>query len=85
MAQAFNLKLHQHVRLPTQLRTSFAAPRPVSFVEHKAATAVRAKLQALLGVPRAYDLDRLDLEVDSPLDGEVQRTATTLLRGLADP
>ena len=73
------------LRQPTQLRTSFAASRPVSFVEHKAATAVRAKLQALLGVPRAYDLDRLDLEVDSPLDGEVQRTATTLLRGLADP
>ena len=66
-------------------QTPFVAARPASFVEQKAATAVRAKLQGLLAMPRSYDLDRLDLAVDSPLDGETQRTATALLRGLSDP
>ena len=71
--------------LAAKLQTQFVAARPASFVEHKAATAVRGKLHGLLAMPRAYDLDRLDLEVDSPLDGEVQRAATALLRGLGDP
>ena len=71
--------------LPLKLRTQFAVMPPGSFVERKAANAVRGKLQTLLAMPRAYDLDRLDLAVDSPLDGEVQRAATALLRGLRDP
>ncbi len=60
-----------------------AAEPPVSFVERKAATAVRTKLQQLLGLPRAYDLDRLDLEADSSLASEAQRAAGTLLRSLS--
>ena len=60
-------------------------PPPVSFVERKAVTAARARLSGLLDVPRAYDLDRLDLRADSSLDGEVQRAATRLLRTLKDP
>ncbi len=71
--------------LSLKLQTQVATARPASFVERKAVTAVRAKLQGLLAMPRAYDLDRLDLTVDSPLDGEVQRAATALLRGLGDP
>ncbi|MEO5696228.1 MAG: transglycosylase domain-containing protein, partial [Burkholderiaceae bacterium] len=59
--------------------------QPGSFIDRKAANAVRGKLQGLLAMPRPYDLDRLDLSVDSPLDGEVQRAATELLRGLSDP
>jgi len=69
--------------LPRQTQAMAAAPG--AFVERKATNAVRGKLQALLGVPRAYDLDRLDLRVQSSLDGQVQRAATALLRGLADP
>lgn len=60
-------------------------PSPVSFVERKAVTAARAKLSGLLDVPRAYDLDRLDLRADSSLDGEAQRAATRLLRSLKNP
>lgn len=71
--------------LPLKLQTQFAVARPASFIERKAATAVRGKLQAMLAMPRSYDLDRIDLTVASPLDGEVQRAATTLLRGLGDP
>ncbi|WP_309624598.1 transglycosylase domain-containing protein [Methylibium sp.] len=60
------------------------APRSVAFSERKATTALRTRLSGLLEVPRAYDLDRLDLEATSSLDGEVQRAATTLLRSLGD-
>lgn len=70
--------------LALKLQTQFAVARPVSFIERKAANAVRGKLQSLLAVQRSYDLDRLDLAVASPLDGELQRTATALLRGLGD-
>ena len=56
-----------------------------SFVERKAANAMRTRLQSLLDVPRSYDLDRLDLQAQSTLDAEVQRAATQLLRGLREP
>ncbi|HSW06463.1 MAG TPA: transglycosylase domain-containing protein [Aquabacterium sp.] len=71
--------------LTLTLQTEFNVARPASFVARKAANSVRGRLQTLLAVPRSYDLDRLDLTVDSPLDGEVQRAATLLLRGLGDP
>jgi membrane peptidoglycan carboxypeptidase len=58
---------------------------PVSFIDRKAATAVRGKLQQLLGMPRAYDLDRLDLAVASSLAGETQHAATAVLRSLQHP
>ena len=72
--------------LPLALKTLTppAVARSASFVEQKAANAVRVKLQSLLAMPRSYDLDRLDLTAQSALDGEVQRAATTLLRGLGD-
>ncbi|HET9641832.1 MAG TPA: biosynthetic peptidoglycan transglycosylase, partial [Burkholderiaceae bacterium] len=59
--------------------------KQVSFVERKATTAVRTKLSASLNVPRAYDLDRLDLTATASMDSEVQRAATKLLRSLKDP
>jgi len=71
--------------IPLKLHAQFTSPRPASFAGRKAATAVRGKLQALLAMPRSYDLDRLDLTVVSPLDGQVQGAASTLLRGLSDP
>lgn len=58
---------------------------PSSFVERKAATAMRTRLQGMLGVPRAYDLDRLDLTIATTLDSKTQHAATQLLRGLRDP
>ena len=72
--------------LPLTLKTQNPPTnaRPASFVELKAANALRVNLQALLAMPRTYDLDRLDLLAGSALDGEVQRAATTLLRGLGD-
>lgn len=73
--------------LPLKLKLqSQATPEPQpSFIERKAATAVRGKLSAMLDVQRAYDLDRLDLRAQSTLDAQVQHTATQLLRGLKEP
>jgi Transglycosylase. len=66
---------------------SQAAPRAPqqSFVDRKAATTLRTRLSAMLDVPRAYDLDRIDLRARATLDTPVQRTATELLRGLGTP
>jgi membrane peptidoglycan carboxypeptidase len=59
--------------------------RVASFVDRKASTVLRTRLQALLGVPRSYDLDRFDLVARSTMDGEVQHAATRLLRSLREP
>jgi membrane peptidoglycan carboxypeptidase len=73
--------------LPIKLRLRTQAPEEAqgSFIDRKAATAVRGKLAGALDLPRAYDLDRLDLRASTTLDGEVQRAATELLRSLGDP
>lgn len=60
------------------------APRP-DYVQRKAVNATRASLSALLDVPRPYDLDRLDLDVQTSLDGRSQALATSLLKGLKTP
>jgi membrane peptidoglycan carboxypeptidase len=74
----------QGLKLALQSQPPVRAPQQ-SFVDRKAATAVRTRLQAMLDVPRAYDLDRLDLRASATLDTPVQRTATELLRGLRTP
>jgi len=71
--------------LALNLRTNVTVAPPANFIERKAANAVRGRLQAMLAVPRSYDLDRMDVAVQSSLDGELQRAATELLRGLSDP
>lgn len=58
---------------------------PISFLERKASTAVRTRLAAMLNVPRAYDLDRLDLVTTSSLDLQVQEASTAMLLSLSDP
>ncbi|CAG4885070.1 Membrane carboxypeptidase (Penicillin-binding protein) [Georgfuchsia toluolica] len=59
--------------------------RPVSFVSRKAANAWRTHLADLLGMPRLYDLDRLDVMAGTTLNSELQRTVTEILRKLGDP
>lgn len=73
------------LRVRLKLRTDLAEPSPVSFVTRKAATALRANLSSLLQVPRLYDLDRLDLTVNTTVDGEIQRAVANALRQLKDP
>ncbi|MGY0196393.1 transglycosylase domain-containing protein [Leptothrix sp. BB-4] len=70
--------------LAIPLRRSASPPREPQppFSERKAATALRTRLQSLLAVPRAYDLDRLDLRADSTLDARLQLAVTQTLRSL---
>jgi membrane peptidoglycan carboxypeptidase len=58
---------------------------PVSFVDRKATTALRARLSALLGVPRLYELDRLDLSATTTMDLRLQEKVTAALRDVATP
>lgn len=68
------------------LRFRARAERPqVPFVERRATTAIREDVRRLLGVPSVYELDRLHLEIESTLDGRLQRVATDLFRRLGDP
>jgi membrane peptidoglycan carboxypeptidase len=57
---------------------------PPSFVRHKATTALRTQLVDLLDVPSLYDLNRLDLSVDSTIDPDLQDTVIDLFHHLAD-
>ncbi|MFS2205419.1 transglycosylase domain-containing protein [Variovorax sp. Varisp36] len=71
--------------LPLRLRPELPpTPRP-DFVRRKAATALRTHISTLLGVPRAYDLERLDLEAETSLDGEAQAMVARVLAGLRTP
>lgn len=73
------------LRLPLRLQPPLpATPRP-DFVQRKAVNALRAEVSTLIGVPRVYDLERLDLDVESSLDNEAQTLATQVLTGLRTP
>ncbi len=60
-------------------------PERLSFVERKAANAVRVHLLNLFGFDRLYTLDRMDLRVQSTLDYDTQKEVTAILTKLKDP
>lgn len=61
-----------------------ALPRP-DFSGRKAVSALRVDLAGLLGLPDAYALDRLDLEVQTSLDARAQALASKTLVSLREP
>ena len=63
-------------------RAPVSSPPP--YVKQKAPDAIRIALMGMLGLPSLYELDRLDLEVDSSIDATLQRDAERLFRSLAD-
>ncbi|MEP6971613.1 MAG: transglycosylase domain-containing protein [Betaproteobacteria bacterium] len=75
--------------LPLALNLQTGAPprdellASVPFSERKAATALRSRLGGLLGVTRSYELDRIDAQVDSSIDGQAQRAGVALLGSLS--
>jgi membrane peptidoglycan carboxypeptidase len=73
------------LRSNPELMRRAAAFFPAAFVERKHVNAVRTTLLTLLGLPRLYDLDRLDLSVGTTLDGKVQKSVVQVLKRLADP
>lgn len=56
-----------------------------SFVENKAANAMRAELSGRMGVSRLYDLDRMDITANATLHAPTQRAVSDFLRRLSDP
>jgi membrane peptidoglycan carboxypeptidase len=72
-----------------QVEVDFAQRAPLppvpDFVQRKAATAVRIRLSAMLGIPSFYELDRLHLEADSTIDTTLQSDVVRLFRELARP
>ncbi|MEZ4423360.1 MAG: transglycosylase domain-containing protein [Gemmatimonadota bacterium] len=60
-------------------------PPPPPFTVLKASTSVRTGLRSLLGVSSLYDLDRLDLQVQSSFDLRLQAAAERVLAQLHDP
>jgi membrane peptidoglycan carboxypeptidase len=67
-----------------ELMRRAAAFFPAAFVDRKHVNAVRARLTGLLGLPRLYDLDRLDLTVGTTLDGKAQKGVVQFLKRLSD-
>ena len=57
----------------------------VSFIERKAADAVRTELLGMTGVRTLYELDRFDLTARTTLDLRAQEEVTNLLVRLTDP
>ncbi len=57
----------------------------VDFSERKGANLVRARLTTLLGMSTLYDVDRLDLTVQSTLDEPTQEAVTRILHSLRNP
>jgi len=82
--------------IPTELRDE-ALPIRLELQPHVAKTSlddalmrevvapVRSRLAGRLGVANYYDLDRLDLAVESTLDGALQRELVKAVRDLRDP
>ncbi len=62
-----------------------ATAAPASELSWKAASTLRARLLGELGLASFYDLDRLDLTVETTLDKPVQEAVTAALKGLAQP
>jgi membrane peptidoglycan carboxypeptidase len=55
-------------------------PPPPRFVDQKAANAQRIRVAALLGESRLYDLDRLDLQVETTINQPAQKIVSTYLQ-----
>jgi membrane peptidoglycan carboxypeptidase len=72
-----------HVEIEPGVRKAEANPGQIMTSE-KAADAVRARLSGLLHIERPYDLDRLDLMVETPLLRTLQTAITHELRGLSE-
>lgn len=70
---------------PLAFRKTPPAPAPSSFIERKAANAIRTELLGLLKAPNLYSLDHYDLRVGTTIDAAVQANVSQLLARLRNP
>lgn len=68
-----------------RLRTSAPQANRYSFVQRKAANAIRTRLLQLLKIESLYDLDQVDLTVKSTIDNQATERVTRILKQLGDP
>ena len=73
------------MKVRLQFLSSAVPEETGDFLSRKAANVVRVHLASLLGLPRLYELDRLDLSVQSTLSGELQKKVTDILRDFRNP
>ncbi|MDQ3184911.1 MAG: transglycosylase domain-containing protein, partial [Pseudomonadota bacterium] len=73
------------LKIPLSFRGAAAPEEIKNFSGQKAVNAVRVRLASQLGLQRMYDLDRLDVSVQSTLDGELQKKTTDMLLRLKEP
>jgi membrane peptidoglycan carboxypeptidase len=66
------------------LRRAAPKPPPISFVQRKAANAIRTRLLQLMGYPQLYDLDQVDVTVNSTMDNDANEAVTSVLRQIKD-
>lgn len=96
LADRYTRLLHESGVIDTDLRdatlaadlpfiTKAPAPAETSFVDRKGVNAIRVHLLGLLGIGSFYELDRLDLTVDTTIDAEVQNAVTDVLLRLRNP
>jgi len=67
-----------------QLRRAAPKAQSVSFVQRKAANAIRTRLLSLTKYPQLYDLDQVDLTVKSTMDNDANERVTEILRQIKD-
>lgn len=70
---------------PLRFQDTFEREEIKDFSAQKAVNAARVRLASQLGLQHLYDLDRLDLSVQSTLDIDLQKKTTEMLRQLKDP
>ena len=73
------------LKVPLRFLSAAVAEETGDFLSRKAASAVRVSLASLLGLPRLYELDRLDLSVQTTLNGDLQKKITDILRDIRKP
>ncbi|HYB10156.1 MAG TPA: transglycosylase domain-containing protein [Alphaproteobacteria bacterium] len=72
------------VKVSPRIQESPGVRGVTEFVERKATDATRTELLSLLHIPSLYDLDRVDLSVETTLDTAAQRQVTDVLSHLGD-
>jgi membrane peptidoglycan carboxypeptidase len=83
---AITAEFAQRIR-SAPLRFLPPAPRSgtASYLQRKATTAVRTDIRNVLGVRDLYALDRLNLEIDSTRNSELQNRVLGLFQNMKDP
>ncbi len=71
--------------VPLDFRHTAPVVKRPSYIERKAANAVRTRLLSLLGLDQLYRLDRIDLRAETTLDGPLERRVTGVLDRLRRP